>query len=170
MLVIMDHFTCFAQTYATKNNLPTLLLQSSSTSSSLDLGFPHACIMIRAKNLKTPFFVPWNSFVVSFIHKPVLITQKVMGRLRDSIAPSLPCYEPYQKRKSLNGQSISTRLRMHITAPFDVSKTKQPMNPKLTPLSSYQVTTYLFEIFQREGVQANFNLTGKKPFMWLFVD
>ena len=186
--------------------------------------------MIRAKNLKTPFFVPWNSFVVSFIHEPALITQKVMGRLRDSIAPSSPCYQPYQKRKSPNGQSISTRLRMHITAlvitaldsppstfclviyhdsqlifylliptqhlfgnignmqcsgemlwkvpiklplimpPFDVSKTKQPMNQKLTPLSSYQVTTYLFEIFQREGVQANFDLTGKKPFMWLFVD
>ena len=211
-------------------NLPTLLLQSSLTSSSLDLGFPHACIMIRAKNLKTPFFVPRNSFVVSFIHEPALITQKVMGWLRDSIAPSSPCYKPYQKRKSLNGQSISTRLHMHITAlviraldsppstfslvihhdsqlifclltptqhlfrnirnmqcsgemlwkaptklplimpPFDVSKTKQPMNQKLTPLSSYQVTTYLFEIFQREGIQANFDLTGKKPFMWLFVN
>ena len=211
-------------------NLPTLLLQSSSMSSFLSSGFPHACIMTRAKNLKTPFFVPWNSFVVSFIHEPSPYRPEGNGQVERVNRILRAMLRTLSEEKSLNGKWISTRLHMHITAlvitaldsppstfflvvhhdsqlifylltptqhlfgntrnmqcsgemlwkaptkfspimpTFDVSKTKQPMNQKLIPLSSYQVTMYLFEIFQREEVQENFDLTGKKPFMWLVVD
>ena len=168
VLVIMDHFAAFPKPMLLRINLPTLLLQSSSMSSSIDLGFPHACIMIRAKNLKTPFFVPWNSFMISFIHEPALITQKVMGRLRDSITPSLPCYEPYQKRKSLNGQSISTRLCMHITALFITALDSPPSTFCLVIHHDSQLILYLLTPTQHlfrniQNMQCSGEMLWKAP-------
>ena len=84
ILVIMDHFTRFAQVYATLTNQPRLLLIGCIMTLLCDLGSWRPFITIKERNSKTNFSTNSKNVTVSNKCKQHPITPREMGRLRDS--------------------------------------------------------------------------------------
>ena len=93
ILVIMHHFTCFAQAYPTRNKSARTAAEKLYNDFLLHLGFPSKIHHNREESSRINFSQKFNIFATSSTHGQHLIIPKGMARWSTSTIPSFPCFE-----------------------------------------------------------------------------
>jgi hypothetical protein len=93
-----------------------MLAQEADAFSILRLGFPEKLHHDQGGEFENHLFKQLEKLVVLDIQGLPRIIRKAMAKWNASIVPSLPCCEPYRKRKNHNGKTTSRKWYTPIIA------------------------------------------------------
>ena len=80
ILVIVDHFTRYVQTYSTQNKSAKTAANKLYNDFILRFGFPHKIHHDQGASLRTSCLIDYNNFVTYPIHEQHHTTPKEMAR------------------------------------------------------------------------------------------
>lgn len=90
ILVVMDHFTCFAQAYTTKNKSAKTVVEKIFNDHALKFSFPARIHHDMGKEFENQMFSQLEKLCgVRGLHRT---THRAMGKSKDSTETSCPCF------------------------------------------------------------------------------
>ena len=105
ILVIVDHYTPFAQAYPWEISRAQLLQKNYTMIASSGLVFPPTYCTIKERYSRTNSFMRYRNSPEFNASKQLRTTHRPMETSGDSIGHCCPCWEHYQKIRNINGRT-----------------------------------------------------------------